>query len=328
VVILAVLHAKPVLPFVAPGIAAWVVDRVLRALRRGRTFAARAAPLRDGATALRVHTAGRVGVRGGSYFFVCVPAVSPLQWHPLSAASAPGRADWLSEVAFIAKETGGADSWTRRLGAAAAAADGAPLVAKLEGPYGGVPLRLRSGAYRVVVLAAGGSGVTPLASVAAELLADDGSGLSVEHVRFAWALRADDAAATAAEWLPGLMPALLADAPRSALTLFQTGPSAQFVPIITGDAGVGGFSRGGGGAEVEDGGAAEAARAAAALRPVVVCGRPDWEALLKEAARAVSPPAAPSEVAVLACGPEGLVAAVKAAARAAGCHLHTETFLL
>jgi hypothetical protein len=317
VLILAVLHAQPVLPFVAPGIAAWVVDRALRALRRGRTFAARAAPLPDGATALRVHTEGRVAVRGGCYFFVCVPSVSPTQWHPLSAASAPGRASWLTEVCFIAKETGAADSWTRRLGAVAAASGGAPLVAKLEGPYGGGTLRLRSGAYRVVLLAAGGSGVTPLASVAAGLLADDGSGVDVEHVRFAWALRADDAAATAAAWLPDLMPALATGAPRSALSLFQTGPSAQFSPAMTTSMDA-----------EEDGGAAAAALAAAALRPSVVHGRPDWAALLKDAANAVEPPAAPCEVAVLVCGPEGLVAAVTAAAREAGCHLHTETFLL
>jgi ferredoxin-NADP reductase len=36
----------------------------------------------------------------------------------------------------------------------------------------------------------------------------------------------------------------------------------------------------------------------------------------------------PRRVAVLACGPAGLVEAAQAAAAAQGCHFHAETFLL
>ena len=169
-VALACLHSPAVLPYVAPGAAAWALDRAVRSARRAATHPAALAPLPDGATLLAVRTAARSPP--GAYYFVCLPAVSAVQWHPFSVADA--RRD--GALRFVVKHAGGAGSWTRRLGAMAAAGadDGcgppqAPLLARLEGPYGGCGLRLRA-AYRVVLLVAGGSGVTPLASIAADLL--------------------------------------------------------------------------------------------------------------------------------------------------------------
>ena len=312
-IVLACLHSPKVLPYLAPGAAAWAVDRGVRALRRARRYAAALQPLPDDATRIVVAAPPRSDwAKPGSYYFICVPAVSPTQWHPFSVASAPNAA----KLTFIVKNAGGASSWTRRLGALAPAAI---TLVRLEGPYGGVALRLRR--YRVVLLAAGGSGVTPLAGTAAYLL----HCAPEVHLRLAWALRSRDAAATAAAWLPKLLPALRAAAPRADVTLLQT--EAQPLPPGGFRVSIGGLQRATYAHENKR--AARAVeRAEDALRGAVQIGRPDWDALIAAAAGSVDPPARGAEIAVLACGPEGLVAAVSAAAGRAGAHLHTETFLL
>ena len=307
-IVLACMHSPKVLPYVAPGAAAWVVDRSVRALRRARRHAAALQPLPDDATRVVVAAPPRsYWAKPGSYYFICVPVVSPTQWHPFSVASAPNAA----ELTFIVKHAS-AGSWTRRLGALAPAAT--PV--RLEGPYGGVALRLRR--YRVVVLAAGGSGVTPLAGTAAYLLRC----APEVHLRLAWALRSRDAAATAAAWLPELLPALRDAAPRADVTLLQT--EAPPPPPGGFRVSIGRLQRTAFAHANKD--AVE--RAEAALQGAVRIGRPDWDALIAAAAGSVDPPAHGAEIAVLACGPEGLVAAVSAAARRARAHLHTETFLL
>lgn len=119
---------------------------------------------------------------------------------------------------------------------------------------------------------------------------------------------------------------LAAAAPRCHVTLFQTGApqpqgscrvSVERMQLAAAAAAAAGGPR-----------ARAVAQAEAALRDAVTIGRPDWDAILAAAAASVQPPARGSEVAVLACGPEGLVAGAAAAARRARVHLHTETFLL
>ena len=332
IIALSCLHAAPVFPYLAPGIVLWVFDRAVRLARRLRSFEALATPLPGGSTLLAVHTCHRVAAPPASYFFVCVPRVSSVEWHPLSVASCPGRASQLGEVRFIAKQTGGPRSWTHRLGAAAetAAGDGEPLTVKLEGPYGGVPLPLHR-AYRVVVLAAGGSGITPMACVALGLLRD-AAACRAEHVSLAWVLRADDAADLAATWLPEL--AQLAACARFRMQLFNTAGRPTAAHGTAADECARVYAKRDANAEVRfdisaptgRGDAVGAARQA--LQTAVRVGRPDWAEVILAASRKVDPPAAPSQVAVLVCGPDTMVAAVRQAALHARCHLHSETFTL
>ena len=223
----------------------WIADMFYRALLSARTFHATVRVLRGGVVRVDVATRGRVRVGPGQFAYVQIPDVSRVEWHPLTLVCAPGAPLALS---FLVRDTGD-DPRTFGARIGALANSDKPLRIRLDGPFGGCPLRLHR--YTSVLLVAGGVGITPFASIAQYLLelveheqADRGS--CVRAVTLLWTVR--DAHAAEA-WLPGLLPALRASG------VFRV------VLAVTGKGDTGKLM-----SEMEDGG-----------RSIVRRGRPDVE---------------------------------------------------
>jgi len=112
----------------------------------------------------------------GQYCFVCFPEISRLSWHPFSLSSAPHE----DRLTMHIKDSGG---YTNALREKAKA--GGITKIKIDGPYGRVGVKLSD--YKIIVLIAGGVGVTPMISILKDLL-QTSKGL-LTKVYFMWTVR-------------------------------------------------------------------------------------------------------------------------------------------
>merc|ERR1712065_87229 len=95
--------------------------------------------------------------RPGSYAFLCVPSLSYFQWHPFSIATFSNE----NRLAQLIIKPTGANEWTGRLASLAVDGDVAVPV-WIDGPYGSLPDLSK---FKVILLCAGGVGVTPMISL-------------------------------------------------------------------------------------------------------------------------------------------------------------------
>jgi NAD(P)H-flavin reductase len=289
--VLAILHARLMYPYLLPPLGLWLLDAALRWGRAMITYRARVCPLpHAGAVRLDVDAPTMLSVAGaGQFAYVALAGPTPM-WHPLTCV--PGAAGGWSFVVSLS----GPKSLGARLAAAAAAAGGGDIRVRLDGPYGGLGLQLRN--YDSVVLVAGGVGITPCVSVAAALAAQHRAGdTRLAAATLLWSVREADALT---QWLPDWLPGLHAGADKSVFKSVQLHVTGSDVDAE--------------------------ARAA----PKYVTGRPDVRACVRDAVATAAPErGAPAcRVAVFACGPAGMVADAQLAAAACGCHFHAESFLL
>ncbi|KAG2485733.1 hypothetical protein HYH03_015542 [Edaphochlamys debaryana] len=122
---------------------------------------------------LRIHTGAPPGCFPGQHVWIKVPSVSGWEWHPYSVAAYDG-----SSFALVIKATG---DWERRLCKAVEQASaltaagggelaGVPLDVCYEGLYGTSDLQAAVASSDHIQLFAGGSGITPLASIIEAML--------------------------------------------------------------------------------------------------------------------------------------------------------------
>jgi ferredoxin-NADP reductase len=97
----------------------------------------------------------------GQYVKICVPDVSLFEWHPISISSSP----YQHEVTLHIRTRG---SWTQRLYDLSKKKNRVPVL--IEGPYGSLNVDLTSKRYSMVMLISGGIGVTPMQSIAHQLV--------------------------------------------------------------------------------------------------------------------------------------------------------------
>ena len=127
----------------------------------------------------------------GQFVLVCIPLLSPFEWHPYSISSSPHH----PTVVLHSQRKG---KWTTRLEALAKSFDPAhPFRMYVEGPYGALTLPLPR--YRHVMLVSGGLGVTPMLSVyhhlreghrkEGEVEGRRQEGRGMEKVDFVWSMR-------------------------------------------------------------------------------------------------------------------------------------------
>jgi len=269
-------------------------------------------PLPDGSVRLAVPTRLSRAPGAGQFVWLCAPALSPIEWHPFSCAGGGGG----DEPLLLLVKPMGPGSWTARLAALAAGGARATAV-MLDGPHGRLSLRLSR--YAVVLLVAGGHGITPFPSVVAELersfAAQRGLGPLVA-AGLVWAARSRGAF----DALPGLLPRLERSAlfarPQLHLTTAEAeGDETRYARLL---------------AEFESAQAETRAgwkRREGAQPRRLLQGRPDMFGSVAEHVRlAAWHGQPPSSVAVLVCGPQALVAEALEAAAAYGCHAHAETF--
>jgi NADPH oxidase 5 len=299
----------------APSFAAWaalpvsrlVVETISRRRRRAlQTSVHAVSALRSGVTRLDITRPAGFRFDPGDYVFLNLPALAKHEWHPFTLSSAPEQDDLTVHVRSLG-------NWTKALRERAelreAAHDAAPMLARIDGPYGTPSARIF--AARNVVLIGAGIGVTPFASVLASLAAR-ASGESEyanqpEHVHFFW-LNRDQ---YSFEWFA----ALLSDLEQQSL-----GQRLDIHICLTG------------GHAGSTSAALEIAREllhaegkrdlVTGLRAKTHMGHPDWQLVLA----AIAEQHAAETVDVFFCGPVGLGARLRRVCARTGLRFHEERF--
>lgn len=123
--------------------------------------------------------------RAGQFVHICVPAVSPFQFHPITVASTPTD----KEVSLFIRGLGG---WSRALVDRANETTHEQLTVLIQGPYGNLSLDLdldNGNVYPIVLCISGGIGVTVCQSVVRYVIQQAEKGRALVHLRFAWVIR-------------------------------------------------------------------------------------------------------------------------------------------
>jgi NAD(P)H-flavin reductase len=317
----AVLHCHSALHRVvllAP-LSLYVVDRLVRLSRRRlHATVVKGEPLQAGDAKgvhirLQLPKAATAGFEAGGYFFLNVPEIDVLQWHPFSVSSAP-HDDGTINFHILSMGPG---TFTDRLVDVFGAADvlKAPPTVYVDGPLGRLQVDLKHGGYRTALLVAGGIGVTPMTSVLEDLLLREKAYPTLSRVVLVWVVRDPKQL----QWLEDVVTQARAHSSAHLTVELRFHYTQAALDGVEG--------------------AKEA-----------VHGRPDFNALVEEllkgktvsgdnkdiemqekdtlVARATPPSGNPNQMCVLACGPVSLVAAVQTASHVHGVDFHKESFAL
>eukprot|EP00013_Stygamoeba_regulata_P015952 CAMPEP_0177687478 /NCGR_PEP_ID=MMETSP0447-20121125/34151_2 /TAXON_ID=0 /ORGANISM="Stygamoeba regulata, Strain BSH-02190019" /LENGTH=476 /DNA_ID=CAMNT_0019197725 /DNA_START=211 /DNA_END=1641 /DNA_ORIENTATION=- len=304
--IFSILHTATSIWFLLPGAALYALDLVLRCRGRFSQVVPTGVERLPGSV-VRVRLPRTVAYKAGQYVSVNVRQVSVHQWHPYSLTSAPDD----EGVELLMRGLG---DWSKSVLQAASRADG--LAMSVVGGFGNFSVAFRR--HPVAVLVAGGIGITPFMSLLRDMKHRDSRGddFKVRHIYLLWAVRQ----AAHLAWFPDLR-ALTGQHTQLTITpiVHVTGTSA---PVGSGGSG------GSEGSGSEQGVQEDAVELGGAK--VSAAGRPDVLGRFREIGGAH--PACDS-VAVLACGPDGLVqearwAAVKASTCACPWYFTAEDFSL
>jgi len=302
-VALAMVHSIAVCYVVVPPLVLYFLDKAIIFALLSRPHRATATAV-SGGTRLTIEDSVNVRYLPGQFFLVMVPGISRLETHPFTATGAPGQ----GSLTFLAKDMG-PGSFTNRL---AQLPHKSAVPVHLHGPYGSLTVSVTDS--RVVFLIAGGAGVTPMASLAADLLIRRPEQLQVV---FVWISRSAD---VFFDWCPTLLHDMLAN-PAFTVHLHCTAARCPLAMAPT-FVGVGSEMQVGSKAPVTelDTEAPPLPAGGQRLALAVSPGRPDWATLFQPHA-SLGPDAA-----VLVCGPAAMVSAVQAAARSQGHRFSKETF--
>jgi len=168
----ALYHASSLWMTLLAGLALWFVDRLLR-FTKGCQIA-HVSTLQThpgGVTELAIDSLdnGTCHFEAGQYAFINIPAISSLQWHPFTIASAPCE----GVIRFYIKNMG-KDTWTSQLSDLASSAreintaKEMPMV-NVDHSYGYPPMHKQWSHWERVILIVGGIGVTPALSIVKQL---------------------------------------------------------------------------------------------------------------------------------------------------------------
>ncbi|GIJ81634.1 hypothetical protein Asppvi_000133 [Aspergillus pseudoviridinutans] len=190
----ALIHADHAPEFLLPGLCLWALDRVIRFSRNFRRIQILSVtPYAGGVMKIKIR--GFKTSYPGQIAWIQISEVSFLNWHPFTVASAPGD----DEAMFLIRGLGG---YTRRVHdlakknnfeQASIAEAPFPWKIRVDGPYGVSHTQWE--AYPVIVLVAGGVGITPGISIASHILRHaTGTGENIEggqpwHVHLLWVIK-------------------------------------------------------------------------------------------------------------------------------------------
>jgi predicted ferric reductase len=161
-IVLVHLHYPAMIYYAAPGLAAYILDKVLWwcSSRRPIKIVSLTQPA-PGFVRMKIALAPNHEYEPGAWIQINVPAVSLLEWHPMSVASAPGHSTITIDVKVIG-------DWTRRLQGLAARFDPsspAHTTVFLDRFHGCSHLQMQGYLnHPAVLMFAGGIGVTPMLS--------------------------------------------------------------------------------------------------------------------------------------------------------------------
>lgn len=294
------LHTKS-LPFWGlPGLLLWAADRVVRFVRKkrlGQSVSVFAASVVHNVAVVSFKTNEVFHFEPGQYVFINAPHISRLQWHPFSVSSCPSQAP--ESLFTVHIKSMGPNTFSQQLVAAIQLSPNVLPKLVLDGPYGRLSTPILQ--YSTIVVFAGGIGVTPLLSVALAACSTTERSVSVS---FIWSVRSRSMFQICAKDLRSLTRSL-----RCSVSLFVTS-SVSTLNVKTS--------------------APNSNSGLLAAEFPFSTGRPCPRDILTDIADICEND---GDVAVLACGPDGMVRDVRLAARDCSIgkiafHVHSETFLL
>ncbi|KAL7935685.1 FAD-binding domain-containing protein [Trichoderma chlorosporum] len=197
----ALYHANKGPEFLLPGFGLWVIDRCIRFYNGFRNLNVRSVIHYSGSVT-KFNIAGVAPSRPGQIAWVQIPSVSFFNWHPFTIASAPGKDETTVAIRALdswtkkAQNFGGDDTTAQSTGIEIELQGGAstemsyPKI-RIDGPYG--VGHLTWGARPVVVLVAGGIGITPGISIATHIVNQAVAGVALQnggwHVHILWTVK-------------------------------------------------------------------------------------------------------------------------------------------
>ncbi|OWZ08778.1 hypothetical protein PHMEG_00018622 [Phytophthora megakarya] len=208
VIVAAVAHGAF---FAVLGILPWFIDMLYRLVFRSRTYSKgkKGSTSKMGVVArdqvsihalpgnitriqfprVRKDTGESFEHEAGQYTFLCIPAISSLEWHPFTISSSPNE----ELVTFHIKALG---DWTKKvMSSAGDDAQTSPFDILVDGPYGNVSVDIENPSiYSHFVLFSGGIGVTPMRSIVNWLHSEHIGGYrpDMKNVHFVWSVRDRD----------------------------------------------------------------------------------------------------------------------------------------
>lgn len=185
----ALYHANKGPEFLLPGFGLWVIDRCIRFYNGFRNLKVKSVIHYSGSVT-KFNITGVAPSRPGQIAWIQIPSVSFFNWHPFTIASAPGQNETTVAIRAL-------DSWTREAqnfgegdttaqstineielqGNASTEVSYSKI--RVDGPYG--VGHLTWGARPVVVLVAGGIGITPGISIATHIVNQAVAGIVPKH---------------------------------------------------------------------------------------------------------------------------------------------------
>lgn len=302
--VLAVVHAPPFGAWLAVPAFGFLVERVMRGVRRAPACpVVTSDALRSGVTRLVVEKPTGFTFSAGDYAFVRIPSVAKSEWHPFTISSAP-EADALT---FHVRSLG---NWTQALRRTVEAGEG-PERVYVDGPYGSPSAAIFESRFAVLIGA--GIGVTPFASVLESMVlraggeGDSAKPSRLERAHFFW-LNRDQ---YSFEWFAELLRDLEKRDGKGLLDIHlcmtgaRAGASALGVELARQ------LMRDEGRSDMITG-----------LRTFTHTGPPDWARLLGS----IATRHAPHRVDVFFCGPPGLARKLEPICQKLGMPFHEERF--
>eukprot|EP00051_Salpingoeca_urceolata_P032187 m.14595 g.14595 ORF g.14595 m.14595 type:complete len:1020 (+) comp4851_c0_seq2:172-3231(+) len=308
-------HAASGWEFLLPGLIVWFTDRSLRAFRSQRKVEwvqVDVLPV-PGYDVTRLRCACNFKYYPGQYCFINIPELSIFEWHPFTIASASA-----TELEFDIKGMG-MGTWSQRLFDLVSA--GKQVTVTVDGPYG-TPIDFSE--YDVVLLAAGGIGITPCKSIFAGLRQqhDSGEANVPSKTHLVWTARDPALFTLMQQELNGVNPTTGAMSAELFSSAAKNGKGALNLQSVQGnghDAAVDAAM------SVSDGHVPETLGARSAARLAVSLGRPDMHQRFCEVNDACH---SRDRTLLFVCGPGALVDDMQALAYERGWTFHNETFEL
>jgi len=162
------LHYKGAIIYLIPGVAIYTIDKLMGLHAHHNCALAKTEMVSSDVLEVSFRLDEKnscVRYKAGQYVFVNVPSVSRLQWHPYSLTSGPNANP--GKLVFHVKEAGDSpDSWTKQVVKAGRAGQ---LKMRIDAFYGDYSDELSH--KKAVVLVGGGIGITPMMSLAMDLVA-------------------------------------------------------------------------------------------------------------------------------------------------------------
>jgi ferredoxin-NADP reductase len=190
--IAAIVHASPAPEFLLPGFGLWAADRAWRFFKTLQPIAIKSANIYPG-DLLKLQVEGVQPSRPNQIAWLGTSATSYLNGHPYTIASAPGSGTGTFAIRGLGGHTRKLHSLvsgTKEVDASGMTVVGHSLRLRVDGPHGHGSLQWEQ--YPVVVLLAGGVGITPSISIASYILRGASTpsvSVTTKHIHLMWSVR-------------------------------------------------------------------------------------------------------------------------------------------